>query len=379
MTNQYAHITVTIHTALFKKLSLHLEKLGIGNLYAVYGRSMLLNESRGLTSLFRSSDLLVEAVEVVYFYLPLELEQPVMKSIIHHCRLDIPGRGSIYSRHIEVQQGQLENLLCTLTPEERTALLSLETNTQSAPLFSKLVQIQCAMSKGLADNVSRLLLHIGFVPTITNASGTGLRDQLGLLRITIPKQKELLSVVVGQHESSSVMDKIISWGKLDLPGRGFIWQIPIEKGLINFKTYQKSIGQAASTEQIIAAIDSLKGNYFWRQGGAFVEAQTKRDYFKAIELVIQVNEGQSLPIAKAMIKLGISGATVQDLKTLSLDTEEEIVAPQEVVRVVVTEAQARKFFAAVESAPTDDNMKFLSTVQILKHRVIRAFNYRRPS
>jgi nitrogen regulatory protein PII len=369
MKTECSHITVVIHVSLFKKLLEHLNFIGVNHLYSLFGRSVVLNESRGLMSIFRSSDLLNDPVEVLHFYLPLEHETLVMKSIIKVCRLDVPGRGSVYSRHLLLHSGRAEEILSQIKVDCLPAANELE----GVIVYSNLSQIHCTMSKGLVDEVARLLLHLGIVPMITNAAGTGLRDQLGILRITIPKEKELLSVVVGQQESQNIMDKLISWGKLDRPGRGFIWQVPVEKGVINFKTSHKIIGQAASAEQIIAAIDSLKGSFSWRQGSTGPNLQNKRNYYKGVELLMQVKEGTSLTIAKEMIKLGISGATVQSLRTLSSDSDKEnIVVPQEIVRVVVTDEQAKKVmdYAFKE--------KSLIDIHTFCLKVTRAFNYKSP-
>jgi nitrogen regulatory protein PII len=372
MQNKCAHITLIVHVSLLKKLLSHLTALGINHLYSAFGRSVVLNETRGLRAIFQSSDLINEPVEVLYFYIPIEFEEPVMKMIVKICRLDIPGRGSIFSKHIQLHHGDLNNLICWPCFDKMPA-------SQEIPgvlLFSNLTQIHCTMSRGLVDDVARLLLHLGIVPTITNSSGTGLRDQLGLLRITIPKEKELLSIVVGHHEASSIIDKMITWGKLDRPGKGFIWQVPVEKGLINFKTSQRSIGQAASTEQIIAAIDSVKGNFSWRQGGPTLAVRSKRSYFQGVELSMQVKAGDSLAISKAMIKLGISGVTVQSLKTLSIQSEDEnIVVPQEVIKVVVTNEQMKIFVANLLGSQKKEH-SFLESTHVFGLNVLRSFNYR---
>jgi hypothetical protein len=86
---------------------------------------------------------------------------------------------------------------------------------------------------------------------------------------------------------------------------------------VNFKISQRTIGQAASTEQIIAAIDSIKGDFSWRQSGGTISEHNKRRYYKGSQLIIQVKEGASRPIVKAIMGLGISGATVQPLRSLS--------------------------------------------------------------
>jgi nitrogen regulatory protein PII len=369
--NKYSQLTVCIHTSLLKRLLEHLRKTGINHLYSSFGRSVTLSEVQGLATLFRSSDLASDPVEILYFFVPLEYEAHVMKSIIKVCHLDIPGRGSVFSKHVSTFNGQNNYLICDIQQD----MLVPENDLHEISLFHNLTQISCTVSKGLADDIARLLLFLGVVPVISNASGTGLRDQLGLLRITIPREKEFLSIIVGEQEASTIMDKIVGWGKLDRPGRGFIWQNPVSKGLINFKASQRNIGQAASTEQIIAAIDSLKGNFSWRQGSSALKTKSKRDYFKGQELIMQVNEGESIPISKAMIQLGISGATVQSLRTLSSSSiDDNIVTPQEIVRVVITDEQLLR----VKSSITKKD-SILSETHINIIPATKAFNFKRPT
>lgn len=331
----------------------------------------MLSESKGLASLFRPGDLFNDPVEILNFFVPNQLESQVLKSIIRECRLYEPGRGSIFSKHITTFNGFNDFQVCNVLDSE----LSSEEELQGISIFRRLTQISCTVSRGLADDIARPLLHLGVVPVVSNASGTGLRDQLGLLRITIPREKEFLSIVVGQQEANEVLAKMIEWGKLDRPGRGFIWQNPVEKGLINFKASQRSIGQAASVEQMIAAIDSLKGNFYWRQGNSTLSTNLKRDYFSGQELLMQVNEGDSIEISKAMLRLGISGATVQTLRTLTTKSREDnIIIPQEIVRVVVTDKQVKRIQQSIHEMDTILSEKNINIIP-----VPRAFNFKLPS
>ncbi len=371
-----SHITVVIHATLLRKLLTHLNDLGVNHLYSLFGRSLQLNEGRGfLRGLFLSSDLINESVDVITFYLPKELEETVLKSIIKTMNLDLPGRGSVLSRDVNLHNGIVEELICNIN---RAALPTRE-ELMGVSLFDNLTQILCTTSKGLADELGKVLLHLGVVPTITNASGTGLRDHLGLLRITIPREKEMLSIVVGPNEAASIMDKMITWAKLDRPGRGFIWQVPVNKGLVNFKISQRRFGQAASTEQIIAAIDSIKGDFNWRQGGTILSGQTHRNYYNGTQLIIQVREGASRHIVKSIMKIGISGATVQPLRSHSPEkVEDHLVVPQEVIRVVIDEKRTNEVIdtAIKEFERLDDPS--LKATHIFSLPVIRAFNYLNP-
>lgn len=365
-----SHITVIIHSSLIKDLFFHLKKIGINHLYSSFGRSVSLSEKRSFAGLLASNDLHSDPVEVLNFYIPLNYESQVMKSIIKTCHLDIPGRGSIFSKIVDSLTIPNDELVCDINETE----LALQSEVNEILLFQRLTLINCTVSRGLANEIARYLLHLGVVPVISNASGTGLRDRIGLLRITIPKEKEFMSIVVGQEEANRIMESIISWGRLDRPGRGFIWQCPVSMGLINLKASQRSIGQAASIEQIIAAMDSIKGSLSWRQGTSAIKVAYKRFYFEGKELIMQVKEGDSLRISKIMLELGISGATVQPLRTLSQqDKKDNLVIPQEILRIVVTSDQLLKL---QEKLQHQDHL--LSGVQIKIITVPRAFNYKRP-
>jgi nitrogen regulatory protein PII len=365
-----AHITIVIHISLLKDLLSHLELIGINQLYSSFGRSLSICRPKKIAGLFSLSNLQSEPVELLNFSLPLEHEALVMKSIIRFSRLDIPGRGSIYSKIIEDFSLVQPQHICQINTDK----IIQDLESYETPLFKKLSLINCTIIKGLADDIAYFLLHLGIVPVITNASGTGLRDQLGLLRITIPKEKEFISIVVPQEEASNIMENMIGWGRIDRPGRGFIWKSPVSMGLVNFKASQQNIGHAASIEQMIAAIDSLKGNLSWRQGASSTNLKSNRAYFGGHELFMQVKEGNSSQISKEIAKLGISGATVQPLRTLTSDNNQDnIVVPQEILKVVVTPLQLGKI---KEALTNPDHILHQAQIRILP--VPRAFNFKRP-
>ena len=87
-----------------------------------------------------------------------------------------------------------------------------------------------------------------------------------------------------------------------------------------------------------------------------------------------MNEGSSIAISKAMIELGISGATVQGLRTLSaIKSEDNIVVPQEIIRVVVTEEQSKRVMDSIKVKSS-----ILSHTHINQIAVTLAFNFKRP-
>jgi len=119
-----SHITVIIHKPLLKKLLKHLRDISVNYLYSTFGRSVVLSDNKGLAALFKSSDVINEAVEVLHFYTQVPLEAKIMKSIVKVCRLDIPGRGSIFSKHIQTFQHEEHNMLCSIDLEELDSIIS---------------------------------------------------------------------------------------------------------------------------------------------------------------------------------------------------------------------------------------------------------------
>jgi nitrogen regulatory protein PII len=103
------------------------------------------------------------------------------------------------------------------------------------------------------------------VPVITLGKGNDIRDQLGLIRITIPAEKEIVHLVMPEQDSDSIIKLLVEHGRLDKPGKGFIYKTPVSSGLIDTKMKIGKQKYAASMEQIIAAIDQLKLDTTWRK------------------------------------------------------------------------------------------------------------------
>ena len=118
----------------------------------------------------------------------------------------------------------------------------------------------------LAHAFSKVALKLSAgVPIVSLGKGTGIRDRLGLLRITISPEKELTYLLVPSFDANGLQNLLIEKGKLNRPGGGFMYQTPIKFGLADSKIRIGSQTHAASFEQIIAAIDELKKDTSWRK------------------------------------------------------------------------------------------------------------------
>ena len=95
--------------------------------------------------------------------------------------------------------------------------------------------IVCVIQRGKGDTVAKAAMSAGAGgATIFFARGMGHRERLGLLGLAIVPEKEVLLIVCRQEESRAVFDAVVTTGKLDTPGMGIAFVIPIHEvaGLI---------------------------------------------------------------------------------------------------------------------------------------------------
>jgi len=150
------------------------------------------------------------------------------------------------------------------------------------------------------------------VPAIYYGNGTGIRDKMGLLRITIPAEKEIVVVGTTPHNCESVMDMMIDLGRLGQPGKGFIYTYLMKKGMADLQVSRGDRRHAATMEQIVAAIDQIRGDTVWRR---WAEAKTvskrKRRYLTGlVDLTLFCNAGKGSELVNAAMAVGASGATI---------------------------------------------------------------------
>jgi len=161
--------------------------------------------------------------------------------------------------------------------------------------------------------VARVALDTGIsVPAVSFGVGTGVRDKLGLLRIAIPAEKEIIHLAMGSHDADTMMKMMIGAGSLDQPGKGFIFTYPISRGLIDTKITHGITRHVASIEQIIATLDELKGDTIWRRRGARKMITADETYLlhDLLDLTVICNEGRAQELVKEAMRAGAGGATI---------------------------------------------------------------------
>ncbi|OFY46891.1 MAG: hypothetical protein A2Z69_00585 [Bacteroidetes bacterium RBG_13_44_24] len=262
-------------------------------------------------------------VDVFRFTVPRETFKEVINYLIDIAELDIPGRGTVFSQD-----------LMEFSKEPPSINLDFF-NTKKAGdykdiLLNKLSYVVCVLSiPGSGELISKIALDLGIcVPLVTFGSGNDIRDQLGLIRITISAEKEIVHLVMPEQDSESIIRVLIEQGHLDRPGRGFIYQTPVTMGLLD--TYLK-IGQqkyAASIEQIIAAVDQLKSGTGWRKR-LDAEHQEKKAGKSLLpqdncEISIISDEDRIDRLREACLKVGATGATTARVMPLAGKGEESV-------------------------------------------------------
>ncbi|MDD4231880.1 MAG: hypothetical protein PHU48_04375 [Candidatus Cloacimonetes bacterium] len=286
--------------------------LGIRHFFVEVGRNSILDKSVPVTGIFSRRALLTYPIEIVSFFTDEDDERSVLSYIAKKYDLYSPGKGSIYSQDISV---------IAKHPDYDLAQEIHFKAKQADNFYRQLTGISCVVQRGEGDKIARISLNFGAsVPATTYGEGSGVRDKLGLFRITIPPQKELVNLVLSKHDTNPVMELYISEAKLDEPGRGIAYLYPIKQGIVNTKISRSRIDQAASLEQMVSAIDSLKGGMEWRKSSLETEATKRHDYlYNLAELNLICEEGRGISLTEAAMSSGAPGATICKIKYVKLD------------------------------------------------------------
>ncbi|NKB33026.1 MAG: hypothetical protein GKR91_08015 [Pseudomonadales bacterium] len=203
--------------------------------------------------------------EVLRLLVPNTRLDGVMQTIVEQGKLDRIGMGAVYSvpcteMHIG---GHFHSSWSAMAKEAQES-------TVNTNLKDRLSVIQCIVQSEHSEQISRAAINAGaHGPIVHYSEGRGLRDRLGWLRITKQAEKEVLTVVVDNADADNVFKAMAIEGKLHLPGRGFMYKMPVEKGLFNLPSQFDAHQYDANMQQIISAIDHLMGDNHWRDQTVF--------------------------------------------------------------------------------------------------------------
>jgi hypothetical protein len=310
-------------------------------------RQRLHNRLWGLLGLERA--LSDSPMEIHRVTVPRSAAGHVITRIATALDLHLPGHGAIFSQDIR-EIGWDEPPPIVEQPETHPGVL------ESLTLITV---IQSMVGSG--EFLARVALNLGAgVPIVTLGIGTGIRDRLGLIRITIPPEKELVNLMVPSHDAVGLQSLLIEEGHLDRPGGGFLYQTPIKAGLVDPLIRIGRQEHAASIEQIIAAVDDLKRGTTWRKryfsSEALREASASGSH---CEICFVCAEGEGDGLVQAAMDAGAQGATMARVRSVaSGSTPEKQMRARErgIICVLATAAPAviSALVAAAGAGPDPD-------------------------
>ena len=254
------------------------------------------------------TDMAQDRAELFRFYVPKRHEAGVLRRVAEAADLYLPGRGSIFAEDASVYRGDAagfdEARLQDLAPGETGP------GEQHAVLC-------CIVQRGMADALASTILEMGLcVPLISFGEGMGLRNRLGLLRITIPVDKEVIYFIVPERDADLLEGIAVHKARLDRPGQGFIYRYRVRARAVNLRVLRGKRSQVASMEQVIAVIDDLRGSSEWRRfspaGRKSQRASPAAASLVCVSLITE--EGQVGRFVAAAMEAGADGATLVPLE-----------------------------------------------------------------
>lgn len=303
--HRVSRITCVINSLLVDKVTDFLSKIGV-DVFIEAGRTIrekVKPRSFGIPG--NITKLQSASVSILRFTAPRENAKQLIEAVISIAELQTPGRGSIFSQ--DLMEFSKE------PPEINSEFLDSVKIADDINLLDKLSYVTCVLSiPKSGEQLAKIALDLGIcVPLLTSGTGNDIRDQLGLIRITIPAEKEIVHIVMPEQDSNSIIRLLSEQAHLDKPGRGFIYQTPVSMGLIDTRMKIGGQSYAASIEQIIAAIDSLKAGTSWRRRLDEETSSSNKAYLPQdnCEVSIISDEDRIDLLREACLKVGALGAT----------------------------------------------------------------------
>ncbi|RCK79888.1 MAG: Nitrogen regulatory protein P-II [Candidatus Ozemobacter sibiricus] len=314
-----ARITLAVHQAQSEQALRTLAALGLPAVLIEKARCVRLRLHNRLWRLLGlDMELSDSPMEMFRWSVAAAEAMPLLHHLARALDLRTPGNGTLYAQ--EVRE------CAALRPPALPALPGLAPPTGHLPTDLTLITGIQSVS-GAEDTLPRLALLLGAgVPIVSRGQGAGVRDRLGLIRITIPPEKELVQLIVPTHDADGLQALLIEEGRLDRPGGGILYQTPVRAGLMDSLLRLGRQEHAASLEQIIAAIDDLKQGTTWRKrvfdgrplpGRRPTAAGTHR------EICFVCPDGDGDAFVQAAMEAGAPGATLSRVQLVDLTGQAE--------------------------------------------------------
>lgn len=342
-----SHLTFEVNKEDGPKAEALLGTLGIQRFRYGAGRNVVGKEPRGLKAMLNAHEFDEDPSVIYNFALDAKQSDAVAQYLHEQLGLAQPGRGTLY----------LEPARLGLAPEEgldKIQVNKVPVARGEAIFIPDLVKITTIVQRGEGSAIAEAILGRGLaVPSVTFGVGTGLRDRLGLIRITFPADKDVVKIVVSKSEAAEVFDALVDVGKLDQPGKGFIYMQPVDKGHLNTLIFRGRQRHAASMEQVIQALDTIQGDSTWRQRLTSSQASqgSGRRYLEhSVSIIMTCMDGMAKNLVMAAMAAGAAGATVGKTRQVNSGPEGQAIQALEESHLIVPEKSLETILQALEAA-----------------------------
>lgn len=97
--------------------------------------------------------------------------------------------------------------------------------------FTDVVLLTIVVQRGQSEAILKAARDVGATTGAVAyyVRGIGARERLGLIRLAVETEREVVSLLVSSDHQDVVLDQIYRAGKLDTPGTGYIYITPLEK------------------------------------------------------------------------------------------------------------------------------------------------------
>jgi nitrogen regulatory protein PII len=97
-------------------------------------------------------------------------------------------------------------------------------------ILTDVSMITCVVQRGKADKVVQAAQDAGAQgATIYYGNGSGVRERLGLLGLTVDVEKEIITTLVADDSVDRIFERMYFAGELDVPGGGIIYITKLDK------------------------------------------------------------------------------------------------------------------------------------------------------
>jgi nitrogen regulatory protein PII len=241
--------------------------------------------------------------------------------------LHLPGAGAVFSSKSTSFTSNASAVADYCEHSREQTAVDEQTNKS---FKSNLYAVYALIQSGRTEQAIKAAMQAGsHGPIVYFVEGRGTRDRAGWLKITKKPYEEVVMVLVEDIDRQSVIEALVTAGRVDKLGGGVVFDMPVGQGLVNLPTSVGNRSQRSSNEQITTAIDELMGGTDWRNRRtlealmASSEFQGPQNHIgsKSVLLNAFLPRKYANVFLEQVLILGIPGANVTYAKRFSLSDD----------------------------------------------------------